>query len=181
MNDIDVIRKLKTFIEENVASEYDPANGKIGLEKPRDDNKADLEHTLVKPAVFEGWIPPLGYLDDSGTYLIPGIVVMSDGGSDQSGEASVRIRLVFATYDMGMTTLQAGKFVTKPDSKGYYDLINLISLTRTKLADFNLTSGKVSINNNFEWSMYEEQKHPFWHGWMSFTCPIISSLAFNNL
>lgn len=180
-NDIEVIRNLKEFIENNVAPEYDTANGKVGLEKPRDDNKTNLDYTLVKPAVFEGWIPPLGYLDDSETYLIPGIVVMSDGGSDQSGEASARIRLIFATYDMGMTTLQAGKLVTKPDSKGYYDLLNLITMTRIKLSDTRLTTGKVSINYDFDWGMYEEQKYPYWHGWMTFTCPIISSLAFKNL
>lgn len=176
MNDVDVIRKIKAFLEENVACEFDPANGR-GLEKPREDNKADLEHTMVKPAVYEGWLPPSSYLEDSGIYLIPGIVVMSDGGSDQAGEAIAKIRLVIATYDMGMTTLQAGKLITKPDSKGYYDLLNLLTLTRMKLAK-SLAMGKISVNNDFDWSMYEEQKYPYWHGWMTFTCPIIS--AANN-
>jgi hypothetical protein len=181
IDDIDVIRKLKSFIEEFVVSEYDPANGKIGLEKPRPDNKVDLSHDLVKPAVFEGWLPPQGYMDDSGIYFIPGIVIMSDGGIDKDDGAFVNIRIVFATYDMGVTTLQAGIYSTSKDSKGYYDLINLITCTRMKLADFNLTSGRISTNRDFDWNMYEEQKYPYWHGWMTFTCPIASVKQYSNL
>ncbi|MCR4436163.1 MAG: hypothetical protein QHH06_10320 [Clostridiales bacterium] len=179
-NDLDVIKALVEFIKVHVASEYDSGAGKIGLEKPRSDGKTEVEFTLVKPAVYDGWIPPLNYLDEYG-YAIPGILVMSDGGRDRDGESVVQIRLAFATYDLGTTILQGGKLTTKPDSKGYYDLLNLITLTRMKLADYNLISGTLSTNNDFEWGMYEEQKSPYWHGWMTFSCPIVSAKDLNNL
>jgi len=181
LNDIDVIKKIAAFIDGHVASERDPDKGNIGLEKPRDDNKANIDFTLVKPAVFEGWVPPMAYLDDTGIYDIPGIIVMSDGGSDVDGEAACKIRLVFATYDIGKTTMQAGKLVTTPDSKGYYDLMNLITLTRMKLADLDLIRGKLSTNNDFQWNMYDEQKYPYWHGWMTFSCPIVSVNNYMNI
>ena len=99
---------------------------------------------------------------------------MSDGGHDKDREAVAQIRLGFATYDLGTTTIKAGKPETRPDSKGYHDLLNLITLTRFKLADLSLTNGRISTNEDFDWAMYEEQKMPYWHGWMTFTCPIVS-------
>lgn len=172
-NDLEVIKAIVVFLKDRVASEYDPDTGRIGLEKPRSDNKTDVEFTLVKPAIYDGWIPPLNYLDDYG-YAIPGILVMSDGGRDKDGESVAQIRIGFATYDLGTTTKNAGKLETRPDSKGYHDLLNLITLARFKLADSRLTSGRIPTNNDFEWGMYEEQKMPYWHGWMTFSCPIVS-------
>ena len=172
-NDLEVIRTLESFLRENVSSEYDPDAGNVGLEKPRSDNKTDLEYTLVKPAVYGGYIPPMNYLTEYG-YVVPGIVVMSDGGSDRDGESIVRIRLVFAVYDFGTTVMQAGKLITTPDSKGYYDLLNLITKTRMKLSDGSLTADRIQLNNDFEWGMYEDQQSPYWHGWMTFSCPIAS-------
>jgi hypothetical protein len=180
LNDIDAIKRIKKFIDDNVVPIFDPDNGMIGLEKPRHDNKVDISYELVKPAVFESWVLPKEFLDES-FYSIPGIVVMSDGGSDKEGEASTKIRIIFATYDCGITTLADGKYSTSKDAKGYYDLMNLITQTRMKLSDPSLTAKKLSINYDFEWSMYEEQKWPYWHGQLSFTCPIVSSQNLMNL
>lgn len=181
MNDIKILKALSKFFTENIASEYDPDLDKVGLEKPRSDNKADTSFALVKPAVFEGWIPPMNYLDDFGGYAIPGILIMSDGGSDRDGEAFVRVRVVFSTYDLGMTRIQTEKFATKPDMKGYYDLLNLITLTRMKLVDRALVADEFSANDDFEWGLYEEQKHPYWHAWITFSCPILPAKACQRL
>jgi hypothetical protein len=173
VDDLSVIKATVQFLKDQVASQYDPELGKIGLEKPQADGNIEGSYTLVKPAVYDGWIPPKNYLDEYG-YDVPCILVMSDGGKDQAEEAVVRLRLAIAIYDPGMTTKTGEILTTRPNSKGYYDLLNIITKIRLKLTDRTLTSGIISINHDFEWGMYEEQHYPYWHAWITYSSPILS-------
>lgn len=173
MDDLTIIKNMTRYMRDQVAAEYDPEFGKIGLPKPPADNKLDTGYVLVKPAVYDMWIPPKNHLEGYG-YDMPCILVMSDGGSDRDGEASVRIRIAIGTYDPGLVTREGVVLSTKPNSRGYIDLLNLLTKIRMKLSDRELTAGLFTVENGIEWGIYEEQHYPYWNAWLTCSCPIIS-------
>ncbi|KMT23006.1 hypothetical protein [Clostridium cylindrosporum] len=159
MVDDKILEGIKTFLIENVAS-------KIRLEKPIEEDEE--EYQLVNPAVFVGWIPPKNHLQEYG-YDIPSILVMQDGGEDDIDEASLDIRLGIATYDPGHTEGD----ITKPNSKGYKDILNLITRIRVELSNSTLVGGITVIKKPIRWGLYEEQAYPYWNGWITFRASII--------
>lgn len=157
MTDSRILEAIKKFLIDNVAS-------KIRLEKPPADGRVDGEYELVNPAVYVGWIPPKNYLDEYG-YDIPSLLVMEDGGEDNTDEAFLNIRVGIATYDPGQTG-QDGR--TIPNVKGYKDLLNLITRIRLELSKTAVIGEVTSIQKPIKWGLYEEQKYPYWHGWITF-------------
>lgn len=157
MTDNRILEAIKKFIVENVAS-------KIKLEKPSTDGRLEGEYALVNPAVYVGWIPPKNYLDEYG-YDIPSLLIMEDGGEDSTDEAFLNIRIGIATYDPGYTSPEGE---TTPNVKGYIDLLNLITRIRLELARMAVIEETTSIQKPIKWGLYEEQKYPYWHGWITF-------------
>lgn len=155
MMDIDILKEIKTFLEQNVAS-------KIKLEKPQEEGVFDGRYELVNPQVFIGWIPPKNFIPDN--YDIPSILVMSDGGEDDFSEASVNIRLTIGTYDPG-TTKDEGIDI---NCKGYKDILNIIAKIRLALSHEVVINNCGPIQQPITWGMYEEQNYPYWHGYMQF-------------
>ncbi|WP_326514787.1 hypothetical protein [Clostridium intestinale] len=167
MNDNLILEAIRTFLIKNVAT-------KIKLEKPPEEGTIDDTIQLVPPAVYIGWIPPKNYLDEFG-YDVPGLLVMEDGGEDDDGEAYLNIRIGVATYDVGETI--NGQL--KPNTKGYKDTLNLISIIRTELSRNINIEGVTTVEKPVKWGLYEEQNYPFWHGWITFKV-VTPSLVYEN-
>lgn len=157
MTDIRILEAIKKFLLENVAA-------KIKLERPPAEGDMGSQYELVPPAVYVGWVPPKNYLDEYG-YDVPALVVMEDGGQDENGEASLNIRIGIATYDPGQTNPDGS---TTLNVKGYRDLLNLITLIRLELSKVATIEGVTSAEKPVKWGLYEEQKYPYWHGWLTF-------------
>jgi hypothetical protein len=168
VNDNIILGAIKTFLIKKVAI-------KIKLEKPPLEGTIENKVKLVPPAVYIGWIPPKNYLDEYG-YDIPGLLVMSDGGEDNDGDAYLNIRIGVATYDLGIT---ANGQVT-PNTNGYKDILNLISIVRTELATNINIEGVTTVDKPIKWGLYEEQNYPFWHGWITFKVATPSLTYENN-
>lgn len=154
MSDLSYLENLKKYLIENVAN-------KIKLEKSRE--YEDEAYSLVNPEVYVGWIPPKNYLDEQG-HDVPSILIMSDGGIDNDDEASESIRIAITTFDPGTTT----SLGTKSNSKGYKDLLNVITLIRLALKDY------AGVQKPIKWGMYDEQAYPYWCGWVTFDLKTLS-------
>ncbi|AUN08962.1 hypothetical protein CF081_19685 [Clostridium botulinum] len=162
MTDSIVLSALKKFLDEKVCKD-------VKLEKPPEDlNIEDGDYKLVNPATYIGWIPPKNYLTEYG-YDIPSILIMEDGGEDNGDEGTINIRLGIATYDPGDTT----ELGIEINSKGYKDLLNLITKIRIELAKSMVIEEKTIIEKPIKWGMYEEQQFPYWHAWITFTATIL--------
>lgn len=163
MTDNVVLENLKEYLLENVSK-------KIKLKKPPDNDEGDTSnYELVNPAVYIGWVPPKNYLDEFG-YDVPGLVIMEDGGLDDGTEASLDIRIGIATYDPGITTSDGA---IKPNTSGYRDVLNIATLIRTELAKQFVIGEIFTVGKPIKWGLYEEQKYPYWHGWISFTVSVL--------
>jgi hypothetical protein len=90
---------------------------------------------------------------------------MEDGGEDTGDEASIQIRIGIATYDPGMTNVVG----VTPNSKGYRDLLNIITRIRIELAQKSTIKELTVVEKPIKWGLYEEQSYPYWHGWISFS------------
>lgn len=166
MTDIKILEAFKKFLLENVAS-------KIKLEKPPVDGNIKGKYELVHPAVYIGWVPPKNYLDEFG-YDVPCLLVMEDGGQDEHDEANLDIRIGFATYDPGLTyPEQFPDEKTRPNVNGYKDLLNLIIRTRLELSKVAIIENITSIQKPIKWGLYDEQKWPYWHAWLTFKASIL--------
>ena len=165
MNDIEVLEYLCKFLKDNVAN-------KIKLEKPPDRGKVEEDYERVKPAVHEGWVPPKNFSDYG--YDVPGIIVMIDDGSEDT-LAELNVRLKIVTYDPG-TTQEDG--ILSPNTKGYKDLLNVITRIRIELSQNPIILEKVNVNKPIKWSMDEEQSYPYWSANISFGVSI-APLLFN--
>ncbi|WP_061312816.1 hypothetical protein [Clostridium botulinum] len=168
MTDIEVLKELSLFLENNVAR-------KVKLEKPPEKGIIDKEgsYELVNPSVYKGWIP-LKNLDEY-EYSIPSIVVMVDDGEDDNSDSTLNIRLKIATYDPGETQENG---IVELNGNGYMDLLNLITKIRLALSQNPIIAEKVNINKPIKWSMDSQQSYPYWTANISFTVSI-APLAFN--
>lgn len=167
MNDLEVLNSLSEFLKKNVAC-------KIKLEKVPEDNQAEGDYELVKPAVYEGWVPPKNFLESYG-YDIPAMIVMIDDGADDNDSADLNIRIKVVTYDPG-TTNEDGSLT--PDAKGYKDLLNLIFKIRLALSQNVVINDALTVSKPIKWNMDEEQNYPYWSANVRFTVSI-ASLKFN--
>lgn len=156
MNDNLILESLKKFLIENVAN-------KFKLEKPQEGNILDEKYELVNPAVYIGWIPPKNYLVDYG-YDVPALLIMEDGGEDSGDESNINIRIGIATFDPGQTDSNR----TTPNTKGYKDLLNIITRIRMEFAKVSIIEDTTTIQKPIKWGLYEEQNYPYWNGWLSF-------------
>lgn len=134
------------------------------------------EHDLVPPAVYEGWVPPKNYLTEYG-YDIPCVVVGMDEGEDDGQEAKLGIRLIFGVYSPGTTNAE-GQII--PDSKGYIELLHLMTRVRVSLLNAIFIGGKCEVEKPIKWGLYDEQQWPYWHGWMMFDTPLAVERLINN-
>lgn len=169
MNDLDILEKLKSFIEREIAS-------KIKLEIPEETGELQGEYKLDNPSVYIGWIPPKSSLTET-EYTIPSILIMSDGGDDSGDEASINTRLVIATYDPG-TTLDKDNI--NLNCKGYKDLLNVITKLRIEFSKQLIIEDLIQIEKPIRWKMYDEQMYPYWHGQMEFSIKTMPIVTYNE-
>ncbi len=162
MTDNRILEAIKKFLIDNIAS-------KVKLKKPPEDGMMDENYELINPAVYIGWIPPKNYLDEYG-YDIPSLLVMQDGGEDYSNEAFLNIRIGLATYDPGHTGPDGHVL---PNVNGYKDILNLIERIRLELSKTAVIEEMTSLQKPIKWGLYDEQKYPYWHGWLTFQASVI--------
>lgn len=167
MNDLDILEKLKVFLQEKVAT-------KIKLELPPQDGQFNGEYKLVNPSVHIGWLPPGTSLNET-EHNIPSIIVMSDGGEDGGNEANLNIRLIIGVYDPGLTKTEDDIDV---NCKGYKDLLNLITRIRSELSKNLIIEDLIEIEKPIKWRMYDEQMYPYWHAQMEFS---INTMPINTM
>ena len=158
MTDEDILNKIKDLLDERLKD--------TKLEKASDDNK---EYELVQPAIYTGWVPPKNCFHEYG-YDIPGIVIYSDNGKDDGDDIFLNIRLNIQTYDVGLTL--EDRII--PNSKGYTDILNLITKIRMILNESPSDIG-IIVEKPIEWGFYDEQIYPYWAGYITFKvkmCPL---------
>lgn len=162
MNDLDLLEKIKEFLQREVAT-------KIKLELPPQDGQFNGAYKLVNPSIHIGWLPPGTALNDT-QHNIPSILVMSDGGEDVGSEASLIIRLIIGVYDPGLTRTEDD---IELNCKGYKDLLNLITRIRIELSEQLIIDDLIEVEKPIKWKMYDEQMYPYWHAQMEFSISTI--------
>lgn len=156
MTDNTILEALKKRLKEQVASQ-------IELQKPPTEEESTVEYVNVNPYVCTGYLPPKNFLPEG--YDVPCIIVGLDEGVDDGNDASLQIKLTFATYGAGQYA--GGELI--PDMEGYKDLLSLMTLTRQNICTNPLIENLVTIQKPIRWGMYSEQPWPYWYGYMTFS------------
>lgn len=149
-----ILQAIADFIKEITSDDL--------LEKPNED--VNIESELVSPVVVVGYLPPKNFLPEG--YDIPAVIVGMDDGEDNDQDAFINVRITIATYDPGEKN-EVGLFI--PDSKGYIDLLHMITKIRTAISAEKIINGATTVNKPMRWGMYEEQPWPYWYGYIKFS------------
>ena len=156
MSDLVVLEALKSFLEEEVASQ-------IKFKKANDENVMNYE--LVNPSVYIGWVPPNGNLSKEIDLSVPCILVGHDEGEDDGKDATLDIRLSFILFNPGF---KGNDNNLTPDYEGYKDLLTLVHRVKRAFQTQKIIKETTTIRNPIKWGMYLEQPYPYWHGWLTF-------------
>ena len=157
------------YVLETIKEAIENITKDIKLEKPPLSNAEFratsniMDYELTSPAVYVGWYPNEGLEEYQG--LAPSITVMMDNGDDIDGEdiSNIKIRLGIMIYDPGTTTEEEVKL----NAKGYKDLLNLIFLIKKDI------KSELSLNiSKIKWELPQEQKFPYWFGFINFELQI---------
>ena len=148
--DIEGLDSIKRLLDKNLKE--------FKLEKPDEEGG----YQLVNPAIYTCWVPPKNCLQEYG-YDIPGIVICSGEGEDDGDDVSLSIRLNIQTYDPGLTSEDA----IIPNSKGYTDILNLITKIRLILNE-NPSEIGIIVEKPIKWGFYDEQLYPYYAGYITF-------------
>ena len=136
--DIEVLDRIKELLDKNLKE--------FKLEKPEDEGR----YQLVNPAIYTCYVPPKNCLHEYG-YDIPGIVICSGEGEDDVDDVTLNIRLNIQTYDPGLTLEES----VIPNSKGYKDILNLITKIRLILNE-NPSEIGITVEKPIKWGFYDE-------------------------
>ena len=154
-----LLSQISEFIDEKVAKT-------IRLQKPSEDDEID-SYELTNPAVFEGWVPPTGFIPDG--VRIPALVVGLGSGVELRGDPKTTEEVVITVivYSPGTHKIVDGKLQYTPDFKGYIDLMNVIDRIRLELRRISNIGG-YELSEKVEWKVSDEPAYPYWYGHVKF-------------